>query len=68
MLSKKNNFITDGRIISQNVNVNVPYNSDWASYYLTVSPHSKVAISIVNLGVDTISIVNSNISIQELSD
>ena len=65
---KKNNFITDGRVISQNINVTVPYNSGWANYYLTVSPHSKVTISIVNLGLDTISIVNSNISIEQLTD
>ena len=63
---KKNNFITDGRVVSQNLFADNPYNSGWANYFLTLPQGPSTTISIVNLGIDSIKTVNAAISIQEL--
>lgn len=63
---KLGQFISDGRVVSQDVNPASSYNSGWTDYFVKVPKGSALSISIINLGLDTITTVNANISILQL--
>lgn len=63
-----NNFITDIRVVSQNVSQNDQYNSGSASGFITTKSGSTTILRIINLGLDTIDYVNATISILQISD
>lgn len=60
-------FITDARIVSQNTQDKTHYNSGWVSYFVKVKAGKTVTITVQNIGLDTIDLVNSNISILQIS-
>lgn len=65
---KINNFITDTRIVSQNTEQYTTYNVGTAIGYVTVPPTSDYEISIINLGLDSFSLLNGNISILQITN
>lgn len=65
---KINNFITDCRVVSQNISGKGTYDSGATYHFLKVRGGTTSVITIVNIGIDTIQLVNSNISILQISN